>query len=114
MKNDNASGRAMALVHQAVGVLQRVDKAPGSPVNAFVPAKLRCELRRGAARLRMGKAQPRYRNLHTAEELADIYERTVRRDEILEQGLEDLNRITRDLGRVLEETTPRSEERSRR
>jgi len=106
MKNENASERAAALIHEAVDVLQRAGKAPDSPVNAFVPAKLRRELRRGARRLRMGKAQPRYRNLHTAEELADIYERTVRRDEIFEQTLRDFTRISQDLGRVLEQNDP--------
>ena len=106
MKNDNASERAAALVHQAVDVLQRADEAPHSPVNTFLPAKLRRAFRRTAARLRQGKAEPRYRNLHTAEELADIYERTVRRDEILEQALRDFQQITRDLGRVLEENDP--------
>jgi len=103
MKNDNASERAAALVHEAVDVLQRADNAPVSPVNTFLPAKLRREFRRRAKHLRLGKAQPRYRNLHTSEQLADIYERTVRRDEILEQGLKDFQRITRDLGRILEE-----------
>ena len=106
MKNEKASERAAALVREAVDVLQRADKAPDSPVNSFLPAKLRRRFRRAAERLRLGKAQPRYRNLHTSEELADIYERTVQRDEILEQALRDFKRITRDLGRVLEENDP--------
>src|SRR3954452_22385464 len=114
MKNDNASERATALVHEALDVLQRADHAPDSPVNAFLTAKLRRGFRRTAKRLRRRKAQPRYGNLHTSEELADVYERTVQRDEILEQGLRDLQRITEDLGRVLEETNPRSEKRWRR
>jgi hypothetical protein len=103
MKNDNASERAVALVHEAVDVLLRAEHAPDSPVNAFVPAKRRRELRRAAVRLRQQKAQPRYRNLHTSEQLADIYERTVQRDEILERGGEQFRRITRDLGRLIEE-----------
>jgi hypothetical protein len=106
MKNGNASERVATLVHEAIDVLQRADNAPDSPVNTFLPAKLRRELRRGAERLRQRRAQPRYRNLHTSEELADIYERTVQRDEILEQGLRDFTRITRDLGRILEENDP--------
>jgi len=106
MKQDNASQRAVALIHEAVDVLQRAGNAPDSPVNAFLPARLRREFRRTAARLRQNRAQPRYRNLHTSEELADIYERTVQRDEILEQALRDFKRITRDLGRVLEENDP--------
>jgi hypothetical protein len=106
MKNDNASGRAVALVQEAVDVLLRAENAPDSPVNAFLPAKRRREFRRAAMRLRQRKAQPRYRNLHTSEELADIYERTVQRDAILEQGLSDFKRITQDLGRLVDENDP--------
>jgi hypothetical protein len=47
--------------------------------------------------------EPRYKNLYSAEELADIYERTAQRDEIIEQGFRDFKRITLDLGRVLKE-----------
>lgn len=77
MKNNNASQRATALVQEAVDVLQRAGNAPDSPVNAVLPAKQRRELRRLAVRLRQRKAQPRYTNLHTSDELADICERTV-------------------------------------
>lgn len=106
MNDDNASERAVALVHQALDLLQRAEDAPASPVNTFLTAKRRRALRRAAARLRLGKAEPRYKNLHTAEELAAIYERTVQRDEILEQAAVDFKRITRDLGRLLEEDNP--------
>src|SRR5689334_6591651 len=58
MKNDNASERAAALLNQVVDVLQCADRAPASPVNAFVPAKLRRKLRRSAAYLRAEKSQP--------------------------------------------------------
>src|SRR5229473_5227798 len=106
MKNDNASERAVALVNEALDVLQRSEHAPDSPVNTFLKAKMRREFRRGAKRLRERKSQPRFRNLHTADELADIYERTVQRDEIIEKGVRDFRRITLDLGRVLEENDP--------
>jgi hypothetical protein len=106
MKNGNATERAAALMYEALDVLQRAGNAPTSPVNPLLPAKLRRKLRRSAERLRQKKTQPRYKNLHTAEELADIYERTARRDEILEQGLRDIRRISRDFGRVLEENGP--------
>jgi hypothetical protein len=102
MKNHNASQLATALVQEAVDVLQRAGKAADSPVNTFQPAKERRELRRLAMRLRQRKAQPRYTNLHTSDELADICERTVQRDEILEEVREDFQRITRDLERVAE------------
>jgi ElaB/YqjD/DUF883 family membrane-anchored ribosome-binding protein len=102
MKNQNASQLATALVQEAVDVLQRAGKAPDSPVNTFRPAKERRELRRLAMRLRQRKAQPRYRNLHTSDELADICERTVQRDDI-EQARADFLRITRDLERIVDE-----------
>ena len=103
MKNDNASERAVELVQQALDVLRRAEHAPASPVNAFLPANERRRYRREAARLRQGKTQPRYFNLYTSEQLAGIYERTIQRDEILDQALKDFERITRELGRVLEE-----------
>ncbi|HEX7153587.1 MAG TPA: hypothetical protein VF618_19015 [Thermoanaerobaculia bacterium] len=89
-------------MHQAVDVLQRAEQAPVSPINTTLPPKLRRELRRGAARLRKGEMQPRYVNLHSAEQLADIYERTARRDEILDGVRNDLRRIARDLKRILD------------
>lgn len=106
MKNGNASERAKTLVHEAIEVLHRAGRAPDSPVNTFLPAKKRRQLRRAARRLREGKSQPRYRNLHTAEELADSYERTVQRDEILERERRDFQRITLELGHVLQENGP--------
>jgi hypothetical protein len=102
MKQENASERAVALVQQAVDVLQRAQQAPVSPVNTSLPANLRREYRRRAARLRQGQVQPRYGNLHTAEQLADIYERTIRRDEILEGVSRNLHRIGLELRRIIE------------
>ena len=75
--DDNTPERAVALVNQALDLLRSGEDAPASPVNSFLPAKRRRALRRDAARLRQGKAEPRYKNLFTAEELAAIYERTV-------------------------------------
>jgi hypothetical protein len=106
MKNDDASARAVALMNQAIDALQRAQRAPDSPVPTYAPAKLRRELRREAARLRQGKTEPRYKNLHTAEGLADIYERTVRRDEMVEQTRKELRRIDFQLRRLLEENGP--------
>lgn len=102
MKQENASEHAVALMQQAMDALQRAQQAPASPVNTFLPAKLRREARRSAARLRQGQLQPRYGNLHTPEQLADIYERTARRDEILDGVRRDLRRITLDLERIVE------------
>jgi hypothetical protein len=102
-KNENASERAVALVHEALDVLQRAEQAPDSPVNTFLTADMRRKYRRDARRLREQRKQPCYSNLHSAEELADIYERTAQRDEILEQAQRDFKRITRGLGRLLQE-----------
>jgi hypothetical protein len=106
MKNDNASERAVALVQEMIDVLQRTGKAPESPLTACLPARDRRELRRRAARLRQQKAEPRYKNLHSAEELADLYERTAQRDEILEKGRRDLQRISLELKRIRNEKDP--------
>jgi hypothetical protein len=106
MENKTASARAKALVNQAVDVLLRAGQAPESPVIRYAPAKLRRQLRRNAARLRAGTLEPRYKNLHTAEELADVYERTVRRDEIVEQTPIDIRRIMSELKRLFEENAP--------
>jgi hypothetical protein len=106
MKEDNASERAAALLHQLLDVLQRAENAPDSPVNTFVPGKRRRLLRRGAERLRRGEAQPKYRNLFTAEQLADIYQQTIRRDEIREQADAEFSRIGREIARIIQEDGP--------
>jgi uncharacterized protein YfkK (UPF0435 family) len=103
MNDDNASERAVELMQQALDLLRLAENAPASPVNTFLTAKRRRALRRDAARLRQGKAEPRYKNLHSAEELADLYERTVQRDEMFERSVRDFKRIARDLGRIREE-----------
>jgi hypothetical protein len=106
MKNLTAPERALALMHEVLDVMQRAERAPDSPVNTFLTGKMRRKYRRAARRLRRQESQPRYRNLHSAEELAGIYERTAERDEMIEQGLRDFQRITLALGRVLEENDP--------
>jgi AcrR family transcriptional regulator len=106
MKDDNASERAASLLRQAIDVLQRAENAPDSPVNTFVPGKMRRLLRRGAERLRRGEARPKYRNLFTAEQLADIYQQTILRDEIREQTDAEFVRIGREIARAIEEDGP--------
>jgi len=108
LKNDNASERAAALVLEAVDILQRAENAPDSPINTFLTADMRRRYRRAAKRLRE-KSQPRYTNLHSAEELAEIYERAIQRDEIIDQGAREFKRITRDLGDLLRENLPEFE-----
>jgi hypothetical protein len=106
MKEDNACERAAALLHQLLDVIQRAQNAPDSPVNTLVPGKRRRLLRRGAERLRRGEAQPKYKNLFTAEQLADIYQQTILRDEIHEQADAEFLRIGREFARVIEEDGP--------
>src|SRR4051794_25359167 len=105
VKNDRSPERAASLLHQALDVLRRADHAPHSPM-AFQPAKKRRELRRAVKRLRSGQAEARYKNLHNSEELADLYEQAVQRDEILDQAVREFTRISLQLGRVLEENDP--------
>ena len=87
-------------MHEYLDVLLRVGEAPDSPVYAFVKKEKRRQLLRDAKRLRKQQVEPRYKNLHSAEELADLYERTARRDEIREQGQRDLQRILAEMKRV--------------
>jgi hypothetical protein len=103
MKNLTAPQRAVVLMHEALDVMLRVGEAPDSPVNTFLTAEKRRQLLRDAKRLRKQQVEPRYKNLHSAEELADLYERTARRDEIREQGQRDLHRISAELKRIRRE-----------
>jgi hypothetical protein len=100
MKSDNASQRAVTLVQQALDLMRLAEKAPTSPVNTFVTGKRRRALRRDAARLRQGKAEPRYKNLHTAEDLADLYERTAQRDEMVERTAKGMKQVAREIDRI--------------
>ena len=103
MNDDNVSERVVVLAQQALDLLRFIKDAPPSPFKTFLPAKRRRVLRREAARLREGKAEPRYKNLHTPEELAALYEQTALRDEILEQGVRQIQWIARDFGRIRKE-----------
>ena len=103
MSNQKPSERIAELLHETIEVLQRIETAPGSPVETFMPAKKRRALRRGAERLRRGEVQPLYKNLYTAEQLAGIFEDTARRDEIRQQVWEDFLRLGREIGRLLHE-----------
>jgi hypothetical protein len=111
MKNDNASPseRAVALMHEVLDVLQRVEHAPDSPVNTFLTKEKRRQLLRDAKRLRKRQVEPRHKNLHSADELADIYERTVQRDAIREQAQRDLQRMSTELKRIRREKDPEVE-----
>jgi hypothetical protein len=93
----------VALVNEAVDVMRRSERAPHSPLSASVSAEMRREYRRHAVRLRGQKVGPRYPNLHSAENLAGIYERTAARDEILEKVEKDFRRISLELKQLRKE-----------
>jgi hypothetical protein len=59
MKNNNASERAAALVHEALDVLRRAGHPPDSPVNTFLTAEMRRKVRREGRRLRGRRGEPR-------------------------------------------------------
>jgi hypothetical protein len=99
----NAAERAVALAKESLDLLREAQNAPASPVTAFMNATQRRALRREATRLRQGKTEPRYGNLHSAEDLADIYERTAVRDEMFEQYAKGAKRTAREMERLLEE-----------
>jgi len=103
MKNENRAERVIALVNEAVDVMRRAERAPHSPLSASVSAERRREYRRHAVRLRKQQVGPRYPNLHSAEKLAGIYERTVARDEILEKVEKDFRRISLELKQLRKE-----------
>jgi hypothetical protein len=104
MSNQKAFERTCALLNEMIDVLLHAEEtAPHSPVNTLVPAKMRRQMRRSAERLRRGEIQPRFKNLYTAEQLAGIYERTARRDEIRQKVLDELFRTGREIGRLTDE-----------
>lgn len=90
----------MALFTEAYEVAEQIRNAPESPVTSFLAPSLRRLFRRNAMRLRNGKLQPLYLNLYNAEELAIILERAAERDEIIERGLEKMQRILDEIKRV--------------
>ncbi len=90
-------------MHEALDVMLRTGQAPDSPVYAFVTKEKRRQLLRDAKRLRKQQVEPRYKNLHSADELADLYERTAQRDGIREQGQRDLQRISAEMKRIRRE-----------
>jgi hypothetical protein len=102
-KNEGASERAVALVNETLDVMRRTECVPDSPLNTSLTAEMRRKCRRYARLLREQKAEPRYRNLHTAEELAGIYKRAAKRDEIRDQGKRVLHRLSLELTRIRKE-----------
>ena len=103
MKNQKTSERVAELMHEMIDVFQRGESIPDSPIETIAPAKTRRYLRRTAERLRRGEIQPRYKNLFTAEQLADLCENTARRDEMFHQAKAEFVRLGRAINRLIEE-----------
>lgn len=103
MSKQKPSERVAELLHQTIDLLLWDETAPHSPVDEYVPGKMRRRLRRGAELLRRGEVQPRFKNLYTAEQLAGIYERTARRDEMRQKVKEEFVRMGREIARLIEE-----------
>ncbi|HEX7152698.1 MAG TPA: hypothetical protein VF618_14505 [Thermoanaerobaculia bacterium] len=103
MSNQKPSERIVELLNETIDVLMRGEAAPDSPIVDFVPSKTRRTMRRHAERLRRGEAQPRWKNLYTANQLAGILENTVKRDEIFQHINEEFLRLGREMVRVMRE-----------
>jgi len=95
--------RAVAILARFRQLVAEMEQLPKPPIVAFLDAEMRRQYRRFALRLRAGKVEPRYRNLFTAEELADICEQACDRDEFLEMAIEELQRLGEELRALLAE-----------
>lgn len=106
MKKESKAERAVALVKAAIDAMRRAQTAPDSPVNHYTSVPERSELRRKAKRLRKGQLQPTHLNIHTGEQLADIYDRTVLRDDIFDRERVNFMHANRELEPIFEEGDP--------
>jgi hypothetical protein len=103
LKNHQRYERAMALATRARELVLEMEQLPKVPVVAFLSKEMRRQFRRFAARLRAGKVEPRYPNLFTAEELADICEQAANRDEFIENAVKELRQISDELQALISE-----------
>ena len=97
--------RAFEILTRYRELLAEMERLPKVPIVAFLDAEMRRQYRRFAARLRAGKVEPRYRNLFTAEQLADICEAACARDEFLEKAVKELRELADELRAMLEESS---------
>lgn len=95
--------RAAAIATRFRELVAEMEQLPKVPIVVFLPAEMRRKFRRFAARLRAGKVEPRYPNLFTAEELADICEQAAYRDEFLENAVKELHQLEAELRALLDE-----------
>jgi 1-acyl-sn-glycerol-3-phosphate acyltransferase len=95
--------RSAAIVVRVRELVAELERLPKVPIAAFLNAEMRRKFRRFAARLRAGKVEPRYKNLFTAAQLADICEAAADRDERLEKILKELHDLAEELRVLLAE-----------
>jgi len=93
----------VAIINEAIDAFQRGSDAPESPIKKFHSREERAVLGRLVKRIRKGQIHSGYPNIVSGPELADIYELTIRRDEIIEQSLVDVRRALEKLARLIEE-----------
>jgi hypothetical protein len=103
MEKKYSSERTVAVIDEAIDALQRGSEAPESPIKKFHNQQERDELRRLAKRLRKGQLHPPYGNILSGPELADIFELTILRDEILEAAHKDLRHALAKLEKLIQE-----------
>jgi hypothetical protein len=89
--NQYPSERAAALFNALIAALKRIEEAPESPIAKYHSHAERRELRRRVIQLRRGQMSSRFGNVVSDAELADIYDRTVQRD----QTVDDAGRVFR-------------------
>jgi len=97
------SERAVAIINEAIEAFQRGSDAPESPIKKFHTREERAVLARLAKRIRKGQVHSPYSNVVSDGDLADVYELTIRRDEIIEQAQADVRRALEKLMRLIEE-----------
>ena len=97
------SERAAELFNQAIAALQRAENAPKCPIAKFHSKAERRELKRAVLQLRRGQIVPEPGSPYTAEELADLYELVIRRDDIIDAARADFRKTELPLHRLAEE-----------
>jgi hypothetical protein len=110
MKNQSKAERVVQLFKACIDALRRAESAPDSPMNWYTSVEERRELRRKAKRLRKGQLEPVHLNIHDAPQLADIYERTAKRDDAFDKARDEFRFAERELRRLSSEDDPEVDE----
>lgn len=106
MKEESKAERVVALLKICIDALRDAQNAPDSPMNWYTSVEERREFRRNAKRLRKGQMIPVYENIHDGLQLADILERTVKRDDAFDKARDKFRAAERELRHLTEEDDP--------